>query len=763
MKKVQLGFMRPIAAAIALFAAGATALSASARTMTMTVNRAGGEVASLDFTFDNTGAGETLQSIVDGFKANGYPDSAEGAWRRIDYPDYTRRWPQMKGAVLGASGENEFVTLRNAGATLARYRMETNWDRLADASACNAWLDGHLAHIDEMLPLARRNGIKICVSLCVSAKEKNGDTPTFAVKRYEDALVSAWEKIAKRLKGKESSIYGYDLLEKPDDGRAKLAKESWRRVFGRTIEAIRAIDPITPIVAEPTCQASPRGFDTRTQDGGKGFEPLPYDNVIYSVQIERQAKDAAIDIESLRKELMSVRFLQLKTGARIYVGEFLAADDAPNAAQYLNNIGSLFLEFGWDWTYGSPIDSFSGQCLPVLKRFFNDDRIQGFVADKIKYPDRLSPGKRFRGACVTYPNHRETLAEAKALGMNLIRTGFWIWTRDRAWPRDANGRDMDTNDETLATFIANCDKKIEYLKETLDRAQSLGMKVAICGTRAGQCTTREGPGEDPYFQDPELIATMVSFWHKLARSLKGHPALYGYDIVNEPLNREFPMTRIHHREFMILCARAIRDEDPDATLIVECNAHGSPAGFDCKSRYGFVAMTPIPFDNVIYSVHVYQPIGFTHQGIGKKKDEYLHHSYPTTQAKLDENRQRFPGDLGKDTGKPEDWNKDYIRNAIKSVREFQLKYGARIYVGEFSAAAWTDGGDRYLQDVTDLFEAYGWDYTYHAFRENYIWSLEHEGEENASLRKAKEETPRMKVMKAKWALNKKIKARRNSR
>ena len=35
-----------------------------------------------------------------------------------------------------------------------------------------------------------------------------------------------------------------------------------------------------------------------------------------------------------------------------------------------------------------------------------------------------------------------------------------------------------------------------------------------------------------------------------------------------------------------------------------------------------------------------------------------------------------------------------------------------------------------------------------------IWSLEHEGEENASLKVKKDgDTDRMKVMKAKWALN----------
>lgn len=43
---------------------------------------------------------------------------------------------------------------------------------------------------------------------------------------------------------------------------------------------------------------------------------------------------------------------------------------------------------------------------------------------------------------------------------------------------------------------------------------------------------------------------------------------------------------------------------------------------------------------------------------------------------------------------------------------------------------------------------------YHAFRENPIWSLEHEGEDNFSLKARKHgDTDRMKVMKAKWALN----------
>ena len=70
-----------------------------------------------------------------------------------------------------------------------------------------------------------------------------------------------------------------------------------------------------------------------------------------------------------------------------------------------------------------------------------------------------------------------------------------------------------------------------------------------------------------------------------------------------------------------------------------------------------------------------------------------------------------------------------------------------------SAAAWTKGGAEWLKDASDLFEEYGWDYCYHSFRESDIWSLEHEGPDNPSLKRVEHDTDRMKVLKAKWALN----------
>ena len=306
--------------------------------------------------------------------------AAGDAWRRIDYPDFVKRMPQLKGTMLGASGEKEFKDLRAMGASLVRYQMHANWSQFTNSSdavsAYNAWMDRKLDHLHEMLPWARRYGIRVCVDLHTSpggfTKEKYNSNMMFAEKKYEDLFVATWEKIAARFKGNQDVIYGYDLINEPIDRENKLTRTSWRAVMCRAIEAVRAIDPITPIVVEPNCNASPRGYDVKNIYGLKGFEPLPYDNLIYSVHVyqpmdfthqglfKKKADynpvaypnaEKGWNKDFLRKELESVRQFQLKTGARIYVGEFSAAVYAPGADKYIEDLCSLFLEFGWDWTY----------------------------------------------------------------------------------------------------------------------------------------------------------------------------------------------------------------------------------------------------------------------------------------------------------------------------------------------------------------------------------------------------------------------------
>ena len=121
----------------------------------------------------------------------------ENAWRKINYPKFVKQMPQMRGAMLGRSGEKEFQDLSAMGANLVRYQMIANWNSFTNAEnevvAYRDWLYGRLDHLDEMLPWARQYGIRICVDLHVHlggfTKEKYSSDMIFADKKYEDVLV----------------------------------------------------------------------------------------------------------------------------------------------------------------------------------------------------------------------------------------------------------------------------------------------------------------------------------------------------------------------------------------------------------------------------------------------------------------------------------------------------------------------------------------------------------------------------------------------
>lgn len=61
-----------------------------------------------------------------------------------------------------------------------------------------------------------------------------------------------------------------------------------------------------------------------------------------------------------------------------------------------------------------------------------------------------------------------------------------------------------------------------------------------------------------------------------------------------------------------------------------------------------------------------------------------------------------------------------------AARGIKLAHNARIFLGEFSAVRWAPGAADYLDGIISLAEEYGWDWTYHAFRESPVWSVEHE-------------------------------------
>jgi len=296
---------------------------------------------------------------------------------------------------------------------------------------------------------------------------------------------------------------------------------------------------------------------------------------------------------------------------------------------------------------------------------------------------------------------------------NLIR-----WQMTRFWGRPGTDRDLDEYNKWM-------DGKLDEAAQALDACAKYGIKLVLdVHSPPGGRTT---DNTICIALEPRYADAFVALWEKIATRFKGHPALWGYDLVNEPVqNTPAPEGVDDYLGVQVRAAKAIRKIDPTTPIIIESAEWDSAAGYK--------DLDPVDVPNVVYQVHMYVPGEFTHQGVNGSKTGIS-----------------YPGEIN-----GVKWDKERLRGILQPVRDFQLAYNVHIYAGEFSAIRWAPGDSAvtYLRDVIDLFEEYGWDWSYHAYREWDGWSLEHSADPDDHER-TKEPTDRLKLMLGWFAKNQK--------
>ncbi len=261
--------------------------------------------------------------------------------------------------------------------------------------------------------------------------------------------------------------------------------------------------------------------------------------------------------------------------------------------------------------------------------------------------------------------------------------------------------------ENDVAYLRNgLEKQIPDIQRVLDLAGKYGIMVTLDVHSTSHFSKRL------FLATPEGRDLLVEYWCKLVRKFKGHPALFGYNLLNEPHSRELTADDPDLIEQYERLIAAIRKIDPVTPIIIESD-HMSSAE---KLPY----LPVFPYANIIYSIHTYMPGFITHQ-LNRNAASFL--PYPCPERNIDKN---------------------YLRRWLEPVRKFQLLTGARIYVGEFGCLRWVPGADQYIKDNIDLFEEYGWDWNYHAFREFDGWSVEHS--ENPHDMKRYPDTRRKRIL-----------------
>ena len=303
----------------------------------------------------------------------------------------------------------------------------------------------------------------------------------------------------------------------------------------------------------------------------------------------------------------------------------------------------------------------------------------------------------------------DDFATLEAWGVNLVRFPFYRY-----------GSVNPNTNMDVPSYLGWVSNQLDLVEaKVLPLAKAHGQKVVIdlhCvpGSKAfnGGMNLFD---RERWGNGPDFATGFVEAWRMIAERLKGNEdAIYGYDLFNEP-DQQYPSV-VDYLELQELAAKAIREIDPKTTVIVESNRASSPDSF--------AYLSPIDCDNVIYQVHMYEPHAFTHQKVaGTDYTETTH--YPDTSR---------------------GWNRQMIVDHLRPVLEFSKRHNAKIYVGEFSAASWAEGAEQYLADCISVFEEYGWDWSYHSFREWPGWDVEKEGTSYETMHPAAADTPRKQVL-----------------
>jgi endoglucanase len=241
---------------------------------------------------------------------------------------------------------------------------------------------------------------------------------------------------------------------------------------------------------------------------------------------------------------------------------------------------------------------------------------------------------------------------------------------------------------------------LTHVDSMLPVCRELGIKILLdLHTPPGG---RDQKNQWPLFYGKQFQDAFLSVWEKMANRYKNESQIMGYDLVNEPDDRDLAPGLMNWRDLAIAAVQRIRAIDTQHPIIVEASPVSGPETLP--------KFEPLPFDNIIYSFHMYEPYQFVFQNVFNNVTPIF-----------------YPGIIAGQM-----WNKEQLRATLQPNVDWQKAHNVQIHIGEFSAIRWAPGNStcNYLNDVIDLFEENGWNWDYHAFREWQGWDVEMIGDKN---------------------------------
>ncbi|MDR6093737.1 cellulase family glycosylhydrolase [Stenotrophomonas sp. SORGH_AS_0321] len=291
----------------------------------------------------------------------------------------------------------------------------------------------------------------------------------------------------------------------------------------------------------------------------------------------------------------------------------------------------------------------------------------------------------------------------------------WVRLTPDKW-RSAGGRDFLMGDADHYQGLVDAD--VATLRRALDDANAVGLKVVLVPLSLPLLRWKQKNGDlvdQRLWQSFDNHAPAQRFWRDLAAALKGHPALAGYNLINEPAP-EYGTTLAEHasREDMLKwyageqggprdlrqlykeLVASVRAVDADMPLMLDAGWYAAADAFDYWPA-------PLQDTKLLYSVHMYEPYAATSAPNQKRSKPY-----------------RYPAEVPFGD-RSERWDAARVRSYLQQPMDWAKTHGIganRMVIGEFGCMRrWPDCG-RYLRDVLDVAEQQKVHWAFYAFRED---------------------------------------------
>lgn len=317
-----------------------------------------------------------------------------------------------------------------------------------------------------------------------------------------------------------------------------------------------------------------------------------------------------------------------------------------------------------------------------------------------------------------YVELKERLVAARRAGVEFVRLAPNKWLNGR--PESRRGDFLLGRPEAFTSLDAN---DLALLIRVLDDAQAADLKVVLTllslpGSRWSQ--HNGGVQEFTLWQDLGRQEQAIECWRQIARALRDHPAVVGYNLLNEPCPERATRPRLADwytgdyeawqakvrdtpadlSRFYAKAVRAIREVDPETPIVLDSGFYAAP--------WAFTVLQPVSDANTLYSFHFYEPSAFI--------------------SRLNKGRYVYPGKIPtgeSDQPSMEDWNRTRMASFLKPVLDWQARWNIparRILVGEVGVCRVNEGAARYLDDALTVFSEQGWHWAFYSFRED-NWDL----------------------------------------